>query len=409
MTCSARCSGKHGARTLAAAFAAGLAVLGCGHGGVRPAAPRPRIVLLPVENLTARAVPAKEVQTAIEVALRRKFDVVSGDILEQFLSRHRLRFTGGVDRATAEAARDELGADAILVSSLTSYRAASPPVVGIAMRLVSASEQPIILWMDQSAFAGDEAPGLLALGVVESVKTAQERVVARLVHSLDLAMDGKALDTGCGGGSRYAPKVRFRSRVPGGSGHTVAVLPFLNLSGRRGAGDAVALEFVRRLVDAGAYRVLEPGVVREYLLRARVMMPGGVSLETTRLLLGAMEADLVLSGMVLDYAENVGPSGPTLRFTATMLEGHTGEVVWQSSSFNRGDDGVLFFGLGRVATTGKLLCRMVEPVVEQLVREAERRERRNAAADAPQRRGRSVTAPAGPKQGNGNKDEPAQP
>lgn len=364
MISSVRCS----ARRTAAVLAAGLAALGCGHGGRSRGAPeaRPRIVLLPVENLAGRTAPAREVQTAVEIAVRRKFDVVGGDILEEFLSRHRLRFTGGIDRDTAVAAREELGADAVLVTSLLSYRASSPPVVAIAMRLVSATEQPFILWMDQAALAGDEKPGLLRLGVVERVKVAQDRVVQRLARSLDLAMDGKELDVPCGSDARYEPKIRFGRRLPDASARTLAVLPFLDRSGRRGAGEAVALEFVRQLVDTGAYRVLEPGVVRDYLLRARVIMPGGVSLETTRLLLGAMEADLVLSGAVLDYRENVGPQGPTIRFTATMLEGRGGSVVWQSSSSNRGDDGVHFFGIGRVATAATLTCRMVEPVVAEM-------------------------------------------
>jgi hypothetical protein len=333
------------------------------------ALPRPRVVLLPVENVSATQAPLREVQLAIEVALRRKFDVVSGDILEQFMSRHRLRFTGGVDAEIAIAARDELGADAILISSLLSYRPSSPPVAGLAMRLVTASERPTILWMDQRAFSGDESPGLLALGVVKDIKIAMVRVVDRLVGSLDQAIAGHSAEPECGGGGRYRPRVRFRPEVvPGGAGYVLAVLPFLNKTNRRSAGEAVSLEFLRQLVASGEYQVLEPGVVRQYMLRARVIIPGGVSLETTRLLRGALEADLVLAGTVLDYAETVGPGGPTVRFTVTMLDDRSGEVVWHSSSFNKGDDGVYFFGLGRVATPGKLVCRMVRPVVEEMVR-----------------------------------------
>lgn len=369
MTSSRSCSSRR-PRALAVALALAAALAGCARSAPvrRDAVPRPRVVLLPVENLSATNASLRDVQTAIEIALRRNFDVVSGDILEQFMSRHRLRFTGGVDAEIAVAARDELGADAILISSLLGYRPASPPVVGLTMRLVSATERPRILWIDQHAFAGDESPGLLALGVVSNVKVALVRVVDRLVHSLDLAMAGRAPEPECGGGARYRPRVRFRPEVvPGGTGYTLAVLPFLNRTSRRGAGDAVSLEFLRQLVESGQYEVLEPGVVRQYMLRARVMMPGGVSLETTRLLLGALEADLVLAGTVLDYAETVGPTGPTIRFTATMLEGRSGEVVWHSSSYNKGDDGVHWFGLGRVATPGKLMCRMVQPVVREMV------------------------------------------
>jgi hypothetical protein len=150
--------------------------------------------------------------------------------------------------------------------------------------------------------------------------------------------------------------------------YTVAVIPFFDLTTRRGAGELVSLELVRQLVATGRYRVLEPGVVRSFLLERRIIMPGGVSLEATRLLLGALGVQLVASGTVFDFTENEGARGPTLRFSTVLLDGGTGEVVWHSTSFNRGDDGVWAFGLGRVATPGKLSCRMVTAVVDQLTR-----------------------------------------
>ena len=146
------------------------------------------------------------------------------------------------------------------------------------------------------------------------------------------------------------------------------MVPFLDLTKRRGAGDAVSTEFVRQLVASGRFRVLEPGVVRDYLLRARVMIPGGVSLETVRLIVGELGAQLVLSGMVLDFDEDVSMQGPSIRFSATMIDAGTSEVIWSSRSVNRGDDGVFLFGLGRVRTAPELACRMVASTVDQLGR-----------------------------------------
>jgi hypothetical protein len=188
------------------------------------------------------------------------------------------------------------------------------------------------------------------------------------MRSFDDFVEGKGgQGMACGPGLYHKPRVRFRSPLlDAHQKQTLAVIPFLNRSGRRGAGEAVALEIVRQLHASGRYHVLEPGVVRDYLLRARVIMPGGISLETTRLLLGALGVDLALSGEVLDYAETGGFQGSTIQFVATMLEGGTGEVLWQSTSFNRGDDGVFMFGLGRVATSGDLTCRMVSGVVDRM-------------------------------------------
>lgn len=369
MTSSTSSSSKWVSR-LAAGLAA--AVLGCGHGQARAPAPpeRLRVAFLPIENITGGQAPTKDLAASLERAVARHVDVVSGDIVDGFLARHRIRYTGGIDREGARAAKDELGVDGVLITSLEMYRA-TPPRLGLAMRLVAAGGDPVILWIDSHARAGDESPGLLGLGVVEDMKRLQSEEVAQLVGSLGAFVEGRHAAAACGASGRFAPKVRFRSPALDAAGRPlVAVVPFLNQTARRGAGEAVALEFVRQLVDSGAFRVLEPGVVRDLLLRYRIIMQGGVHLEATRLMLGALEVDLVLGGIVLDY-EDKGPV-PKVRFTATMLEGGSGEVTWASSSYNQGDDGVWFFGIGQVATVGDLTCRMVASVAERMVPDAAR-------------------------------------
>jgi TolB-like protein len=377
MTCSIRCSSNR-ALAVAAALTALVSGGGCGHGsagappvvtlGAPEPGTRPKVVLLPIDNLADTAAPVKDLRDALAATLSARVDVLTGDALERFLSRHRVRYTGGIDAAVARAAREELGADALLVTSMTIYKASNPPALGLTVRLVSAEDEPAILWMDSFAFAGDQAPGLLGLGRVERFGRVQDRVLSRLARGLGAFLDGERRDAGCDGRG-YGPKVRYRSPALDGRGRrTLAVVPFLDHSKRDGAGEAVALEFVRQLVATGRFRVLEPGVVRDYMLRARMIMPGGVSLETTRLMVGHFGVELVLSGLVLDYEETGGKVGSTVRFRATMLDGETGDVVWNSSSYNRGDDGVFLFQLGRVGTSQDLTCRMVTSVVDRLGR-----------------------------------------
>lgn len=373
-----RCSARRLAPASAALAVLAAAVLaaGCAHRergpapavGVAPAGERLRVLLLPIDNLAATAAPTKELLRAIEAALGDRLEFVSGAPLERFLSRHRVRFTGGIDGAAARAAREELDADAVLVTSLELYRPEGPPMLGLAVRLVSTGEQPEILWMDTFARSGDQAPGVLGLGLVNRIEEVQRRVIDEVSGALGGFLAGEPPGAGCDGATRYRPRVRFRSQaLDTRDSPTVAVLPFLNRSARRGAGQIMELEFVRQLVASGRFRVLEPGVVRDYLLRARVIMPGGVSLESTRLVVGEFGADLVLSGVVLDYDESTGPKGPTIGFSATLLE-RNGGIAWMSRSTNRGDDGVLAFGLGRVRTAPHLTCRMVAEVVEGMNR-----------------------------------------
>lgn len=372
MTSSTRCSTRRAGLAFAVLVAA-AAVAGCGHraASVRrlgPAEPgaRPRLLILPVDNLSGVAVPARELLAAMERTVRDRVDVVSAEELEEFLRRHRLRYTGGIDAESALAARHELGANAVLVTTVTEFGQANPPRLGIAARLVSATAEPEILWMDAFAWAGDQAPGLLGVGRVDRIGPVQDRVVGALGTSLRAFLAGKTRDVACGGRG-YRPRVRYRSKALDDEEHrTIAVVPFLDYSKRRGAGDAIALEFVRQLVANGRYRVIEPGVVRGYLLSARVLIPGGISLETTRLMFGGLGADMVLSGMVLDFREG-GRGAAAVRFQATLLDSR-GEVLWSSNSYTRADDGVFMFGLGKVGNAQDLTCLMVTGVVDRLGR-----------------------------------------
>ena len=92
MISSTACSSRR--RALGAALlVAGTAA--CAHKPAPTAStgPPPRIVVLPIDNLSGTSPPMKSLVAAIDAALGVKFELVQGDTLERFLSRHRIRFT----------------------------------------------------------------------------------------------------------------------------------------------------------------------------------------------------------------------------------------------------------------------------------------------------------------------------
>ncbi|WP_242343197.1 hypothetical protein [Anaeromyxobacter terrae] len=320
--------------------------------------------MLPIENLSGGPVPAKHLLQILSLAVARAgAEVVVEDPVDEFLSRHRVRFTGGVDSNTASAARDELGVDAVLVTSVLLHHAGSQPKIAVTMRLVAAQEHPEILWMDGAVMSGNDDPGFLDLGIISNIGRLERNALSRLTTSLAGFLGGKGSPmTTCPAERRFEPRISFRSRrfAPGAA--SVAVLPFVNLTERRGAGEALAVEFVRHLSSLGSMTVLEPGVVRDALIRYRIVLEGAVSLLAVRTATEVLGSDLVLTGVVREY-DDAGPV-PKADFTVTLIDTRTEEVVWEATSDHRGDDDVVLFDRGRVNTATALACRMVRTVVD---------------------------------------------
>jgi TolB-like protein len=365
MTCSSSSSSR-----IAVALAFALACA-CSHAGpaARPTDVPPRLAILPPDNLSGAPVPSRELLRELEGAVvGAGIEVVDGRAVQEFLAAHRIRSTAGVDRATAIAARDELGVTGLLVTSIELYGAGAPPRLGVTIRLVAADDAARLLWMDGAARTGDDAPGLLRLGIVDSVGELEREIFGTLARSLRGYLGGGAPRAGaCEDERRFRPDVAFRADdFDAGGARTVAVLPFVNQTEHPGAGDIVTLEVLRQLHARGSFTVLEPGDVWNELLARRVIMVGGVSLETARLASAILGVDLVVAGYVRAFAPLDGASTPTASFTVLVIDARSKRVVWQSTSTARGDEGVLLFNRGRVSTAPALACRLARPIADRL-------------------------------------------
>ncbi len=354
------------------ALGVAMASAGCagGHAAVWPGHPdeaRPlRIALLPPENLSGAAAPLRDIEIVAERALARVgIEVVSGALVDEFLARHRIRYTGGLDRDGAAAMREELGVSAAMITSVVLHGDIAPPRIGVIARLVSAADEPEILWMDGFGRTGNDSPGLLGLGIVESVGPLSEEAFKTLTLSLRAFLrDARRSSPSCSTSAKFAPKVMFRSpALARKETLSVAILPFVNNSGRRGAGQVLALEMARQLMAVDHVRVIEPGMLREELLAYRVTTEGGASPGTARLLSKVLKADLVVSGVVRDYDDS-----PVIGFSAEAIDPKTEETVWEATSYNHGDDAEALFGTGRISTANVLACRMVRAAITQMLR-----------------------------------------
>ena len=395
MSCSTSSSSR-------AACARGLLVLllvsGCAPTDRPPAVlleTRPRsdvIAVLPVQNLTGGRAPLAQVADLVRSSLELGgFTLVEDAALEDFMRKHRVRHTGGLNALVSKAIGQETGATAYLVTSLEAYETRSPPRLSLFSRLVSSGERSEILWMDSVGVSGDAHPGLLDLGAVYDPQVLLAKGVRCLADSLGRSR-GYAADQTRGASSaaypacgpraelsllspergadkQHRPRILFRSPTLGsGQSHRVAVIPFLNLSDRAYAGSVVSLHFVNQLIRSPQLSIVEPGLVREQLLKFRIIMEAGPSLDNAETIGGpaSLGVDLIFSGTVFDYQDEVPI--PKVDFSVNIIDATSRKLVWSSKSFGRGDDRVVFFDVGRVYTAHNLASRLAWGTFAALIR-----------------------------------------
>jgi hypothetical protein len=349
-----------------------------------------RITVLPVENLSSIDAPLEDIGNAISLEIEKKgFRVVNKDTLEQFRKKHRMRYIGGVNSALSEAMLTELGADAVLITSLEAYHEEEPPQISLIARLVACGPQPEIIWIDSIGLSGDESPGLLDLDLIRSPAELLRKAVGKLTDSLMASFDQKPRGeemsrpslpdsrkaTGPGHlpspgyrlKRKYLPYDYFRSPLIDPSRkYSIAVLPMLDLAGRKNSGIIAQLHYVRELFNLTDFKVIEPALVREDLLRIRAIMPQGPSLAETDLITGKelLGVDLVLSGRVFDYQNT--SNNPKVDISVQIIEKNSRQVVFGARIFNTGLDKVFFYNFGREYTAHNLLKEMSRITVQLL-------------------------------------------
>lgn len=332
------------------------------------------VAMMPIANLSTQRVPFTAIRNSLTALLQEQgLTVVNDEVLESFMERHRIRYTGGIDSATAQAFGEENIAQAVLITTLEHYDQMYPPKISITSRLVSAREEPEILWMDSVGLAGHDTPKLLDLGLITNPRVLLEKAIQNLSDSFQVFLQGKrnTIDTERGWllKPRFEPKIYYRSSniINKDRSYTVAIMPFFDLSDRKYAGEIMALHFTREMRKFRSFNIIEPGVVREALLKLRVIMIDGISLFQAQRIFNMLRADFILTGTILDYNDYPGSAGsPNVDFSTQLIE-RGRETVWTSKSYNRGDDDVYFFDFGKINTANAMASEMVRAVIEMIV------------------------------------------
>lgn len=326
-----------------------------------------RVAFFPVENLSGVKAPLVEIGNEYRELLRTAgMQLLSDERLENFTFRHRVRYSGGIDSELARALREEEGVDAVVITSLESFDGSSSPKIALTSRLVLCHDTPQIVWIDGVGITGDDAPGLLGLKRVGDIEVLQRKALRTLQDSMEDYLAGER-HYGAPNRAEIMPRDFYLATdfIPGRQ-YRVAVVPFLNRYARRNAGFVIPLHFVRLLHRHANLEVVEPGVVRQQLLKYRLIMQAGPSLAVADVLASdsTIAADLILSGYVFDYQDQFGT--PKIDFSTRLFSGSRRQIVWWSRSYANGDDGVYFYDFGRYRSTHVMLQEMVQAIGDLL-------------------------------------------
>ncbi len=373
----------------------------------------PMIAVYPIENLSGAPAPLKELHEELAATLQRAgARIVDQAALDSFFERHWVRYVGGIDETTSAALRDETGADAVLITNLELYNEQAPPRIALMARLVSTAGMPEIRWMDSYARTGDEAPGLLGLGIIEDpvrlrglgfecleasmrkfIMNAPERehkVSAREIRenkpftlsdlmdkmkdeprqSADVPVNNRPWLSQVGDliSYRYQPRTWYSSRdVLDDQLRSVALIPFLDLSTRKYGAEVLVLHLAKQLVVDGRFKVVELGVIRDKILVSRIIMTSGISNANIDVISNSLGVELVVNGKLFDYLEsNTTGQNPKVDFSLQMFERDTRKILWNSHSRNQGNDGVFFFDVGQISTASALTDKMSQSLLHRL-------------------------------------------
>lgn len=327
------------------------------------------LAVFPIDNVSGGSVPADEVrQYLIDSLTANGISVLGTARLDAFMTQHRVRYAAGVDAPTAEALRTETGVQGVVFASIELSSDVAPPKVALVIRLVSVTGAPTVVWADDAGLAGDDAPGFFELGMVNDYQELLGRALNQVTDSLLAYLATGEVRTKVSAASKFRPRSAFRDvALDPGRTYSVAVVPFVNLSDRRNAGDVLTLLFLRHLSAFPQLHVVDSGVVRQQLLEARIIMDGGPSFRDAETIAALIDADFVLGGRVTRYQDYEGAGGRTrVEFSTVLIERKSRRVVWSSDSYGDGMDGVRLFERGTSKTAHAMATQMVRLTAEMI-------------------------------------------
>ncbi len=156
------------------------AVTGAEGGQVKRVLVLKSIAVLPFENLTTEPTASQLFTDLLRKELKRKgwVRLVPQEVIEEYLAKRRIRYTGAITRLHARQMGKELDVDAILLGSVNLFYddAMGDIHAGLSVRIVSTIDGSII-WADSRSLTGGDFITLFGLGRISDIRALAMQLV----------------------------------------------------------------------------------------------------------------------------------------------------------------------------------------------------------------------------------------
>jgi len=156
----------------------------------------------------------------------------------------------------------------------------------------------------------------------------------------------------------------------------IGVLPFVNLTSDRFAGEKVQSAFITELFISGKFEVVEPGEFNKKaieILKASGAQSGQeLSIDMIKNVGEKTQVQGVIEGIVKEYTTiRVGQADyPLISLDLRMIDVPTGTVIWMSSFTMKGGPKFPIVSIGETHTLGELSQKICKKIVSNFVGKA---------------------------------------
>lgn len=176
---------------------------------------------------------------------------------------------------------------------------------------------------------------------------------------------------GCGG-----PRTFLNGNTDWTFYQHLGVMPFVNLTADRFAGEKVQSSFITELFLAQKFQVVEPGEFNSRVaqeLKASGTQPAQeLSLDQIKAIGGKLGVQGVIEGTVREYTmTRVGQVDyPVISLSVRMIDVPTGTVIWMTSFSKKGGPNLPVISIGETHTLSELTQKICHQIVGDFVGKA---------------------------------------